>query len=156
MGYLSLCSPQAWFPFSKRRRLGRPSLASAVPLCKWGACARTDGLARAAPLCPLAASTFGPRAQRGPHSCPCWPQGNHVQVQTFGNVDAVVWTHFSLNLNSVFSLQKRLYLESRTPSWAGLWTLSYVASIYGNNTPTGKPGPWKEEPQGSPLPKRIP
>ena len=104
MGYLSLCSPQAWFPCSKRRKLGRPSLAYEVPLCKWGVCARTDGLARAAPLCPLAASTFGPHAQQGPHRCPCRPQGNQVQVQTFGNVNAVVWTHFSLNLNSVFSL----------------------------------------------------
>ena len=54
----------------------------------------------------------------------------------------------------------RLYLESRTPSWAGLWTLSYMPSIYGNEIPTGKPGPQKEEPQGlyldSPPPKRIP
>jgi len=31
-----------------------------------------------------------------------------------------------------------------------------MPSIYGNNIPPGKPGPWKEEPQGSPLPKRIP
>ena len=52
--------------------------------------------------------------------------------------------------------QNRLYLESRTPSWVGLWTLSYVPSIYGNDIPTGKSGPWKEEPQGSPSPKRIP
>ena len=51
--------------------------------------------------------------------------------------------------------QNRLYLESRTPSWAGLWTLSYVPSIYANDIPTGKPGPQKEEPQGSPSPKRI-
>ena len=29
-------------------------------------------------------------------------------------------------------------------------------SIYGNNIPTGKPGPQKEEPQGSLWPKRIP
>ena len=39
--------------------------------------------------------------------------------------------------------QNRLHLESRTPSWAGLWTLSYMPSIYGNDIPTGKPGPWK-------------
>ena len=32
----------------------------------------------------------------------------------------------------------------------------YMPSIYGNDIPTGKPGPRKEEPQGSPLPKRIP
>ena len=37
--------------------------------------------------------------------------------------------------------ENRLHLESRTPSWAGLWTLSSMPSIYGNNIPTGKPGP---------------
>ena len=52
--------------------------------------------------------------------------------------------------------QNRLYLKSRTPSWDGLWTLSYMPSIYGNHIPTGKPGPWKEEPQGSPSLKRTP
>ena len=38
--------------------------------------------------------------------------------------------------------QSRLYLESETPSWAGLWTLSYMPSIYGNDIPTRKPDPW--------------
>ena len=56
--------------------------------------------------------------------------------------------------------QNRLHLESRTPSWAGLWTLSSMPSIYGNDIPTGKPGPQMEEPQGLYLaslsPKRIP
>ena len=56
--------------------------------------------------------------------------------------------------------QNRLHLESRTPSWAGLWTLSYMPSIYGNDIPTGKPDPQVEEPQGSfldsLLPKRKP
>ena len=37
--------------------------------------------------------------------------------------------------------QNGLLLESRTPSWAGLWTLSYMPSIYGNDIPTGKPDP---------------
>ena len=37
--------------------------------------------------------------------------------------------------------QNRLHLESRTLSWARLWTLSYMPSIYGNDIPTGKPGP---------------
>ena len=37
--------------------------------------------------------------------------------------------------------QNRLHIESRTPSWAGLWTLSYMPSIYGKDIPTGKPGP---------------
>ena len=35
------------------------------------------------------------------------------------------------------------------------WTLSYMPRI-GNDIPTGKPGPWKEDSQGSPSPKRIP
>ena len=60
--------------------------------------------------------------------------------------------------------QNRLLLEIRTPSWAGLWTLSYMPSIYGNDIPTGKPDPpptcWVEEPLGSyldsPMPKRTP
>ena len=56
--------------------------------------------------------------------------------------------------------QNRLHLESRTPSWAGLWTLSYMPSIYRNDIPAGKPAPLMEEPQGSYLdsllPKRIP
>ena len=43
----------------------------------------------------------------------------------------------------------------QAPSWAGLWTVSYMPRIYGNDTATGKPGPWKEEPQGSPLPKKY-
>ena len=37
--------------------------------------------------------------------------------------------------------QNRLLLEIRTPSWAGLWTLSYMPSIYGNDIPTEKPDP---------------
>ena len=37
--------------------------------------------------------------------------------------------------------QNRLHLESRTPSWAGLWTLSSMPSIYGNDIPNGKPDP---------------
>ena len=43
------------------------------------------------------------------------------------------------------------------------WTVDfelYAQSIYGNDIPTGKPGPREEEPQGSyldsPSPKRIP
>jgi len=30
-----------------------------------------------------------------------------------------------------------------------------MPSIYGKDIPTGKPDRWKEEPKGSPLPKRI-
>ena len=42
--------------------------------------------------------------------------------------------------------QNWLHLESRTPSWAQQWTLSYMPSIDGNDMPAGKPGPRKEEP----------
>ena len=55
--------------------------------------------------------------------------------------------------------QNRLHLESRTPSWAGLWTLSSMHSIY-FNIPTGKPDPLDGRAPGSyldsPSPKRIP
>ena len=55
--------------------------------------------------------------------------------------------------------QNRLHLESRTPSWAGLWTLIYMPSIYGNNQLENQT-PQMEEPQGSyldsPSPKRVP
>ena len=50
------------------------------------------------------------------------------------------FTAFS-NISEGGNRQNRLHLESRTPSWAGLWTLSYMPSIYGNDTPTGKPDP---------------
>ena len=61
--------------------------------------------------------------------------------------------------------QNRLHLESRAPSWAGLWTWSFIPSIYENDIPTGKPDthlphPAMEKPQGSYLnstsPTRIP
>ena len=40
--------------------------------------------------------------------------------------------------------QNRLHLESRTPSWAGPWTLSYTPSIYGSSTPKENQTPrWK-------------
>ena len=32
--------------------------------------------------------------------------------------------------------QNRLYLESRTPSWAGLWALSSMPTVFGNNITT--------------------
>ena len=44
--------------------------------------------------------------------------------------------------------QNRLHLESKTPSWARLWTLSYMPNIYGNDIPTGKPGPLDERALG--------
>ena len=47
--------------------------------------------------------------------------------------------------------QNRLHIESRTPSWARQWNLSYMSSIYRKDIPTGKPDPWMEEPQGSYL-----
>ena len=46
--------------------------------------------------------------------------------------------------------------REQAPSWAGLWTLSYVPSTYENDVPAGKPGPQKAEPQGSPCLKEYP
>ena len=64
------------------------------------------------------------------------------------------WTFFP-RLCNWRRKQNRLHLESRTPSWARLWTLSYMPSIYGKNQT-----PQLEEPHGSylhsPVPKRIP
>ena len=50
-------------------------------------------------------------------------------------------SYYELRASRAGNGQNRLHLESTTPSWAGLWTLSYMPSIYGNDTPTGKPGP---------------
>ena len=38
---------------------------------------------------------------------------------------------------------KRTGAILKAASWAGLWTLSSMPSIYGNDVPTGKPGPRK-------------
>ena len=37
--------------------------------------------------------------------------------------------------------QNRLHLESWTPSWARLWTLSCMPTIYRSDIPIGKPDP---------------
>ena len=77
-----------------------------------------------------------------------------TQIQSLGQEDSLekeMATH-----SEEGNRQNRLHLESRTPSWAGLWTLSYMPSIYGNDIPTGKPGPRKEEPQCFPSPIKIP
>ena len=44
--------------------------------------------------------------------------------------------------------QNRLYLESRAPSWARLWTLSYMPSIYGNYIPTWNQAPRRKSLKG--------
>ena len=62
-----------------------------------------------------------------------------TQIQSLGQEDSLekeMATH-----SEEGNRQNRLHLESRTPSWAGLWTLSYMPSIYGNDIPTGKPDP---------------
>ena len=44
--------------------------------------------------------------------------------------------------------QKGLYLESRTPSWSILWSVSYMPSVYGNDISIGKPeAPEKKSPR---------
>ena len=45
------------------------------------------------------------------------------------------------NINNLQGGNRTCSIESRTPSWTGLWTLSSMPSIYGNNIPTGKPDP---------------
>ena len=47
-------------------------------------------------------------------------------------------------------------IESRTPSWAGLWTLSYMLSIYGNDIPMENQTPWIKEPQDLYLDSSMP
>ena len=37
--------------------------------------------------------------------------------------------------------QNRLHLESRIPSWAGLWTLRSMPCIYGNDIPMENQAP---------------
>ena len=84
-----------------------------------------------------------------------------LELRLMGRIVLVIFMYTRKNKHTEGGKrQNRLHLESRTPSWARLWTLSYMPSIYGNDIPTGKPDPWMEEPQGSyldsPLPKRIP
>ena len=56
--------------------------------------------------------------------------------------------------------QNRFHLESRTPSWAGLWTLSICPVSMEMTYQLKNQTPWMEEPKGSYLdsllPKRIP
>ena len=49
------------------------------------------------------------------------------------------------------SRQNGLHLKSRIPSWARLWTLSYIPSTYENDILTGKP----DTPEGR-VPGLIP
>ena len=44
--------------------------------------------------------------------------------------------------------QKRLYLKSRTPSWAILWILNYMPSVYGNDISNRKAEPPDKRAQG--------
>ena len=58
--------------------------------------------------------------------------------QFFDDLSQERWTYFKIEGGN---REHRLHLESRTLSWARLWTLSYVTSIYGNNIQTGQTGP---------------
>ena len=92
------------------------------------------------------------RKEREPSNClPARlpPRISSIAGLSFTNTDArKCWAHDS---HWRGSRQSQLHLESRTPPWAGLWTLSFMPSMYGNDIATGKPGPRKEEPQGSYL-----
>ena len=72
--------------------------------------------------------------------------GRRVRVQYIPMNDAHTMSKEHQEVgNEGGNRQNRLHLESRTPSWAGLWTLSCMPSIYGNDIPAGKPDPprWK-------------
>ena len=58
-------------------------------------------------------------------------------------LDPILWSFISPAEGG--NRQNRLHLESITPSWARLWALSYMPSIYGNTMSTGKLDPpgWK-------------
>ena len=43
--------------------------------------------------------------------------------------------------------QNRLHLESRTPSWAGLWTLSSMPSIFGKTQQLENQAPGRKSPR---------
>ena len=68
------------------------------------------------------------------------------QSESQGAINPYEWcSHCELRAsragNEGGNRQNRLHLEGRTPSWARLWTLSYMPCIYGNDIPTGKPDP---------------
>ena len=67
--------------------------------------------------------------------------GRRVKTQYIPINDAHTLLRASRGGNEGGNRQNRLHLESRTPFWVGLWTLSYMSSIYGNDIPAGKPGP---------------
>ena len=78
------------------------------------------------------------------------------QSESQGAINPYEWcSHCELRAsragNEGGNRQNKLHLESRTPSWARLWTLSSMPSIYGNDIPTGKPGTLDGRPQGSYL-----
>ena len=87
-------------------------------------------------------------------SCIGEGNGNPLQYFSLGNsMDGGPWPATVCGVTKESDTeggnrQNRLCLESRTPSWAGLWTLSSMPNFYANDIPTGKPGPRKEEPQG--------
>ena len=71
---------------------------------------------------------------------------SRILITQFQYMNEMISPHFQqATLWNWRRKQNRPYLESRTPAWAGLWTLSYMPSVYGNDTLTGKPGPRKEE-----------
>ena len=93
-----------------------------------------------------------PRCLLGAARSPLLPQRGGYRPHT------LAWGPLSKGYLRFCSKRKQnsLYLESRTQSWTELWTWSSMPRIYANDIPTGKPGPQKEAPQGSPSPKRIP
>ena len=76
-----------------------------------------------------------------------------VVVKPIGVIPGGLRYHIALRLSAAEggNRQNRLPLETGLHRGPDCGLLSYMPSIYGNDIPTGKPGPWKEEPQGSYL-----
>ena len=93
------------------------------------------------------------RADLPPNSTQVWQEPSYLMVQNVFTSAAnprssgkplkpqIISGSYSDQLSGWRRKQNRLHLESRTLSWPGLWTLSCMPSIYGNDIPTGKPGP---------------
>ena len=68
------------------------------------------------------------------------PHGNLPRMKLLASYIAPI-SGAELSATKGGERQNRLHLESRTPSWAVLWTLSDIPSIYGNDKPSWKTRP---------------
>ena len=72
-----------------------------------------------------------------------------LELRLMGRIVLVIFMYTCKNKHTEGgNRQNRLYLESKTPSWARLWTLNYMPCICRNNIPAGKPDPSDERAPG--------